>query len=88
MTARFHEGQEVEVLIRAEIFHSGICTTDWRKAKIVRYVELGSLPKGWLVQLPDGTRAVFDADHIRAARGKFDEWPSPPVSTTTTEWSS
>lgn len=62
---KFHEGQEVEVTRR----DPNIPNWNWRKAKIV---------DGWLkttgpfyqqrlqVEFLDGTRAIFDADHIRA----------------------
>jgi hypothetical protein len=55
MTA-FHEGQEVEVWC----FPDG----EWEKAKILGDRPFG-LPGYW-IQFPDGTRAVFDAEHIRA----------------------
>jgi hypothetical protein len=66
---QFHEGQEVEVLCDDE---QGRSMMFWRKAKIVP----SALPDGvhHCVQFPDGTRAVFDAMHIRAAehRDTFD----------------
>ena len=70
MTAQFHEGQEVEVW--------GANMYPWRKAKIVAAeIHRGALgvPTGaYIVQFPDGTRGVFDAEHIRAVT-KFIEVP-------------
>jgi hypothetical protein len=57
---QFHEGQDVEVLM-APKKHGFAC-----EAKIVEIAPVGH-PAYWLVQFPDGTRAVFDAEHIRAA---------------------
>lgn len=65
---KFHDGQEVEV---AEIFVAGQARMlNWRKAKIVASDILdtskaGYRYTGFLIQFPDGTRAVFDAEHIR-----------------------
>jgi hypothetical protein len=56
----FQEGQEVEVWC----FPDG----EWEKAKIVRLPHAPhALDDGrkYTVQFPDGTRAVFDAEHIR-----------------------
>ena len=50
---QFHEGQDVEVWC----FPDG----EWEKAKIV----METLPKTYQVQFPDGSRRVFDAEHIR-----------------------
>jgi hypothetical protein len=61
MTKRFHEGQNVEV---ATCLAMDLAKTIWRKAKIV-----GSVPElgDYEVEFPDGTGAVFEAEHIRAA---------------------
>ena len=61
---RLHEGQEVEVS------NLPVFGDQWRKAKIVLAPSL-KYPKEqqrYQVQFPDGTRAVFDAEHIRYAR--------------------
>jgi hypothetical protein len=57
----FHEGQQAEVHCFMPMSSGrGV----WRKAKIV---ERGpEVMSDWYrVQFPDGTRAVFDAEHIR-----------------------
>jgi hypothetical protein len=59
----FREGQDVEVLRDAPEYSEGV--TAWRKAKIVSASAQGR--ETWIVQFPDGTRAVYDAAHIRAA---------------------
>ena len=70
---QYHEGQEVE----AKRSYLPVIPSQggWCKAKIVRWIELearrmkGMLPnsKGhYEVEFLDGTRGVFDADHIRA----------------------
>jgi len=61
MTQQFHEGQDVEVWC----FPDG----EWEKAKIV----METLPKTYQVQFLDGTRAVFDAGHIRAVRSDLQD---------------
>jgi hypothetical protein len=57
---QFHEGQEVEIYWefkrRAE---------RWHKAKIVEPPR-SAYSTQCQVEFPDGTRGVFDADHIRA----------------------
>ena len=60
-TQLFHEGQEVEVRINGTLFAQAGKNFWWRKAKIV-------FPGGspYWVQFPDGSRALFDAEHIRA----------------------
>jgi hypothetical protein len=63
----FQEGQEVEV---ARCLAMDITKTIWRKAKIVcnpnSHLDYGIYPKDWWqVQFPDGTRGVFDVEHIR-----------------------
>jgi hypothetical protein len=68
--AQFHEGQEVEVW--GDI--AGLCCSggfdQWRKAKIVQVIPDGTehwdAREGYEVQFHDGTRALFDEDHIRA----------------------
>jgi hypothetical protein len=63
----FHEGQEVEV----HVYHPRTSdrpsapTYTLRKAKIVSLPHT-SYSTQHQVQFPDGTRAVFDAAHIRA----------------------
>ena len=56
---QFHKGQEVEVTKGFDGNPLG-----WRKAKIIKRGEPYS--KTWMVEFPDGTRAMFDAEHIRA----------------------
>jgi hypothetical protein len=58
---QFHEGQEVEVLYRDQTDYSALY--NWRKAKIVSGNAHGAMIE---VQFPDGTRGVFDAEHIKA----------------------
>jgi hypothetical protein len=62
---QFHEGQEVEVRFRAGPRDDlGGFEITWRKAKIVSFDKHGG---GYVqVQFPDGSRAVFDAAHVRA----------------------
>jgi len=59
---QFHEGQEVEVAPLSEMFGA------WRKAKIVEVDQraVQTSPIKHLVEFADGTRGVFDADHIRS----------------------
>jgi hypothetical protein len=62
---QFHEGQDVDVYACwANDRHF-----DWRKAKIVRRANIASETRmnKWLVQFPDGSRSVFNEEHIRAA---------------------
>jgi hypothetical protein len=68
---QFHEGQEVEVRIKAPTQDGGY----WRKAKIVRCDNKGLYPAPYpyIVEFQDGTRAVFDAEHIRAAVKQLSE---------------
>jgi len=61
---QFHEGQEVEVWC----FPDG----DWEKAKLI-----------WIwptykVEFPDGSRASFDAEHIRGVDPRDEKFPLPP----------
>jgi hypothetical protein len=58
---QFHEGQEVEVN------GEDVDMPRWEKAKIVRGPAL-TAGEFYEVQFPDGTRAVFDAEHIKAVR--------------------
>lgn len=71
--SEYHEGQEVEVQIHNALpKRPDPYLDEWRKGKIV---EIGGTALGWpekqltvlhfTVQFPDGTRAVFDAAHIR-----------------------
>ncbi len=69
--SNFVEGQEVEVLVSKYPEPPSSTNSDWCKAKIIRYY----LNNTFEVQFPDGTRAVFDADHIRAAETKRETWP-------------
>ncbi len=58
---QFHEGQEVEVRVSED----GQIYREWRKAKIA-YPVKGNFAHSYFVQFPDGTRVVFDTEHIRA----------------------
>lgn len=64
---QFRDGQEVEV--EGIWFKRGETSREiaWRKAKIVptRQGSPAQPPDFYGVQFPDGTRAVFDAEHIR-----------------------
>jgi hypothetical protein len=64
--AQFHKGQEVEVQC-LECEGAPL----WRKAKIFWPLQVGKggVPRGknWQVEFPDGSRAVFDAAHIRTS---------------------
>jgi hypothetical protein len=55
----FQEGQEVEVCADIRWRARG------RKAKILTVSPEGMQPETASVIFPDGTRAVFDAEHIR-----------------------
>jgi hypothetical protein len=83
MTQQFHEGQEVEVWI-AIIASQGV----WRKAKILYPGGDKYVGEWWYVQYPDGTRGVFDVEHIRTvaqndsygqseADRAFERWNQP-----------
>ena len=76
---QFHEGQEVEVAKAWKNCPSTHCERSqecrsphecngWRKAKIIRMAPDGGaiFNPVYEVQFPDGRRAVFDAEHIRA----------------------
>lgn len=63
MTAQFHKGQEVEVYY--PFSRLNISTWPWVPGRIL-YQADGIVDFGWHVSFPDGTRAVFDAEHIRA----------------------
>lgn len=71
----FKEGQNVEVLTLAHQFALKSEPLAWRKAKIVptRQGSPAQPPDFYGVQFPDGTRAVFDADHIRTDLTKLTE---------------
>ena len=65
---QFHEGQDVEVYY--PFSRSNEASWPWCKAKIVRrdtitYCDCQQYNDGYEVQFPDGSRAVFDAAHIR-----------------------
>jgi hypothetical protein len=68
MTAQqFHEGQDVEVADAREIpgdYAGDLSSAPWRKAKIARVMDELETVR---VIFPDGTRAVFDVAHVRAA---------------------
>ena len=59
----FYEGQKVEVLASRSQLPRGTAEY-WRKAKIIG--STGASHTDWMVEFPDGTRAVSDAEHIRA----------------------
>ena len=78
-TPTFHEGQEVEVFEDVLIVHGPATCRCWRKAKIVGQTMGPFAPEpGYIVQFPGGSRGVFDAEHIRAAKPShdlaFDRW--------------
>jgi len=62
---QFHEGQEVEVWKQPREDYQQPC---WRKAKIAWQTTscAPGNPKCYEVEFPNSTRAVFDADRIRA----------------------
>jgi hypothetical protein len=83
---QFHKGQEVEVFKpyfdeTRTIEASTRC--DWRGAKIVEiglrsYPVLGKMDRQWkpakfVVQFPDGSRAVFDAEHVRLSKEQVEQ---------------
>jgi|ERR1035437_1614701 hypothetical protein len=75
--AQFHEGQEVEALRHEPATKRRGAFDQWRKAKIIRndkvsYCGCTICNGGWEVKFLDGTRAVFDAEHIRAIVPKHD----------------
>jgi hypothetical protein len=63
MTRKFHEGQDVEVLLDAAEYGGGVSA--WRKGIILRYSFDDPVRPSWLVQVNDGSRGVFDEAHIR-----------------------
>lgn len=73
MTAQFHEGQEVEVYY--PFSRSNEATWPWCKAKIIARASDAPITRNrqWAVQFRDGTRAVFDTEHIRAARSDLQD---------------
>ncbi len=60
---QFNIGQEVEV---RSATHMSTESQMWCKAKIIN--AMGFASEGHMVQFRDGTRAVFDVDHIRAVK--------------------
>ena len=79
---KFSEGQEVEVYKTYDFGGAGSITR-WVKGKIVRNLAIypGSAAFAttpYSVQLCDNTRAVLDAEHIRAARStvmeRMEQW--------------
>jgi hypothetical protein len=66
---QFHEGQEVEVStpLEASLYGQRV----WRKAKIVKRDHMTDTDQAderlTPVRFRDGTRGVFNVDHIRAA---------------------
>lgn len=68
---QFIEGQEVEVQTAAKILEGkkvSFDATHWCRAKIIYYSESG-VDEGYTVEFADGTRAVFDANHVREDHG-------------------
>src|ERR1019366_4104601 len=63
---QFHAGQEVEVLARHRDIGPPEAAVIWRKAKIIKCWPSIYHPGQYGVQFRDGSRAFFDADHIRA----------------------
>ena len=62
---QFHEGQEVEALRHEPATKRRGAFDQWRKAKIVSHDFSWPYHPKFEVKFLDGTRAVFDADHIR-----------------------
>jgi hypothetical protein len=66
---QFHEGQEVLVLR----YDNGADRRSWGTAKIIQIIPDGTehwdARDGYEIEFSDGTRAVFDADHIRPLGG-------------------
>jgi len=66
---QFHEGQDVEVETCSHdleiAYPAAGCR--WRKAKVVNddCIARKDGLHCYLVQFPDGTRAIFDAEHVR-----------------------
>ena len=61
---QFHEGQEVEV-VRIRGYPRPFRV--WDRAKVVTCLDqTAAEPNLYVLQFPDGTRSVFDAEHIRA----------------------
>jgi hypothetical protein len=60
---QYHEGQEVEVRIKAPTQDGGY----WREAKIIRQDDKGiyRATYPYIVEFHNSTRGVFDAEHIR-----------------------
>jgi len=71
---QFHEGQEVEVgvLVPPGAHHAFF--VEWRKATITHLAAASctggyhDMPARYAVQFPDGTRAVFDTERIKAIK--------------------
>jgi hypothetical protein len=79
MTQQFHDGQEVECATQFtpdHCFGPELGTWEWRKAKIVKLQNF-DIRYPWedqyLVQFPDGTRAVFDVEHIRLSKEQIEQ---------------
>jgi len=74
---QFHEGQEVEV---ATLVAGYALKQDeagrWRKAKIVARLvnDRTTNLQRYEVQFPNGSRAIFDAEHIRAIQQDRPFW--------------
>jgi hypothetical protein len=60
---QFHKGQDVEVRSWRS---DDARRKDWFKAKIVAVPEDRDWARGYEVQFPDNSRAVFEEGHIRA----------------------
>ena len=68
---KFHEGQDVEVQ-RHRMVGTALIQEEWCRAKIVSLPHT-SYSTQHQAQFPDGTRAVFDAGHIRAVRSDLQD---------------
>jgi hypothetical protein len=69
---QFHEGQEVEVV---GLMWDGLdpeSAWKWRKAKILYYVERTGGIDWYEIEFANGTRGVFETDHIRALAHKIE----------------
>ena len=63
---KFYEGQEVE----ARSGRIDIYGASWRKAKITELIVHGPTGSSYQAEFRDGTRGIFNEDHIREANGK------------------
>lgn len=67
MTQQFEEGHDIEVYWPGGAIHS-IDARNWRKAKVSRYLKRLFFPPRYEVEFPDGSRAVFNPEHVRAVK--------------------